>query len=94
MKKNIIITTMLALVSMVGHGQVHYRLEGFIGDPTVTGKAYILDVNLHRGEIIDSININKGVIEPKEGNLADATICSLVFGDLPKNMNPLSGNNL
>jgi len=75
-------------------GKVHYRLEGSIGDPTVTGKAYILDMNLRRGEIIDSVNINKGVIEPKEGDLPDATICSLVFGDMPQNMNPLSGNNL
>ena len=36
MKKNIIITAMLALVAMAGQAQdqVHYRLEGFIGDST------------------------------------------------------------
>jgi hypothetical protein len=51
-------------------------------------------MNLRRGEIIDSVNINKGVIEPKEGDLPDAAICSLVFGKQPQNMNPLSGNSL
>ena len=36
-----IITALLALVTMTGQAQsrVHYRLEGFIGDSTVTGKA-------------------------------------------------------
>ena len=94
MKKKTIITALLVLVSMAGHSQVHYRLEGFVGDSNVTGKAYILDMSLLRGEIIDSVNITNGVIEPKEGDLPDAAICSLVFGNLPQNMNPLSGNNL
>ena len=32
MNKKSIITALLALVAMVGQGQVHYRLEGNIGD--------------------------------------------------------------
>ena len=37
MKKKTIITALLALVSMAGHSQVHYRLEGFVGDLPLDG---------------------------------------------------------
>ena len=36
-----IITALCALVAMAGQGQVHYRLEGDIGDSNITGKALI-----------------------------------------------------
>ena len=43
MNKKTIITALFALVTMTGHGQVHYRLEGNIGDSTITGKAVVRD---------------------------------------------------
>ena len=85
MNKKTIITALLALVTMTGQAQsrVHYRLEGFIGDSTITGKAYLMDMFVHSGEIVDTVNISKGFIEPVEGELTDTTICQLLVGDLP-----------
>jgi len=84
MNKKTIITALFALVAMAGHGQVHYRLEGNIGDSTITGKALVRDMYVHSGEIIDTVNITKGIIEPMEGELSDTTICMLVIGDMPE----------
>lgn len=85
MNKKMFITALLALVWMAGQvqGQVHYRLEGFISDSTITGKAYLMDMFVHSGEIVDTVNISKGFIEPVEGELTDTTICQLLVGDLP-----------
>lgn len=84
MNKKTIITALLALIAMAGHGQVHYRLEGNIGDSTITGKALVRDMYVHSGEIIDTVNITKGIIEPVEGELSDTTICALIIGDMPE----------
>ena len=78
MNKKIIITALLALVTLTALGQVHYRLEGNIGDSTITGKAVVQDMFFHSGEVIANINIVKGIIEPVEGELPDTTICSLI----------------
>lgn len=85
MNKKMFITALLALVWMAGQvqGQVHYRLEGFISDSTITGKAYLMDMFVHSGEIVDTVNTSKGFIEPVEGELTDTTICQLLVGDLP-----------
>ena len=84
MNKSTIITLLFALVAMVGQGQIHYRLEGTIGDSTITGKAVVQDMYVHSGEIIDTVNIIKGIIEPVEGELSDTTICALIIGDMPE----------
>ena len=84
MNKSTIITLLFALVAMVVQGQIHYRLEGNIGDSTITGKAVVQDMYVHSGEIIDTVNITKGIIEPMEGELSDTTICMLVIGDMPE----------
>ena len=84
MNKSTIITLLFALVAMVGQGQIHYRLEGTIGDSTITGKAVVRDMYVHSGEIIDTVNIIKGIIEPVEGELSDTTICALIIGNMPE----------
>ena len=84
MNKKTIITILLALAAMAGQGQIHYRLEGNIGDSTITGKAVVRDMYAHSGEIIDTVNIIKGIIEPVEGELSDTTICALIIGDMPE----------
>ena len=84
MNKKTIITILLALVAMAGQAQIHYRLEGTIGDSTITGKAVVQDMYVHSGEIIDTVNIIKGIIEPVEGELSDTTICALIIGDMPE----------
>ena len=83
MNKKTIITAMLALVTLTGQGQVHYRLEGNIGDSTITEKALVKDMYNNRG-IIDTVNIVKGIIEPVEGELPDTTICALFIGNMPE----------
>ena len=62
MNKSTIITLLFALVAMAGQAQIHYRLEGNIGDSTITGKALVRDMYVHSGEIIDTVNITKGII--------------------------------
>ena len=84
MYKKTIITILLAIVAMAGQAQVNYRLEGNIGDSTITGKAVVRDMYVHSGEIIDTVNIIKGIIEPVEGELSDTTICALIIGDMPE----------
>ena len=84
MNKQTIITALLALIAMAGHGQIHYRLEGTIGDSTITGKAVVQDMYVHSGEIIDTVNIIKGIREPVEGEVSDTTICALIIGDMPE----------
>ena len=84
MNKQPIITILLVLVTMAGQAQVHYRLEGNIGDSTITEKAVVRDMYVHSGEIIDTVNIIKGIIEPVEGELSDTTICALIIGDMPE----------
>lgn len=83
MNKKTIITALLALVALTGQGQVHYRLEGNIGDSTITEKALVKDMYNNRG-IIDTVNIVKGIIEPVEGELPDTTICALFIGNMPE----------
>ena len=83
MNKKTIITALLALVALTGQGQVHYRLEGNIGDSTITEKALVKDMYNNRG-IIDTVNIVKGIIEPVEGELPDTTICALIIGNMPE----------
>ena len=65
MNKQTIITALLALVAMAGQGQIHYRLEGTIGDSTVNAK--MLLVNKYNPGWPDSVEVKGGKIIPKEG---------------------------
>lgn len=75
MNKKLIITALLALVALVGQGQVHYRLEGNIGHPEFTGIMEVRDIL--RAQTIDTIEVRNGVIMPKEGNLSEMAMCNL-----------------
>ena len=44
MNKETIITLLLALVTVAGQGQVHYRIEGNIDMPKFTG---VMEINVH-----------------------------------------------
>ena len=65
MNKQTIITALLALVAMTGQAQIHYRLEGTIGDSTVNAK--MLLVNKYNPGWPDSVEVKGGKIIPKEG---------------------------
>ena len=63
MNKQTINTILLALVAVAGQGQVHYRLEGTIGDSTLTAK--MLLVNKYTVGWPDSVEVKGGKIVPK-----------------------------
>ena len=73
--KQTIITILLALCTVAGQGQVHYRIEGNIGHPEFTGRLALKD---YFGVVIDSVDIEKGEIKPIEGTVPDTAICSMI----------------
>ena len=78
MNKKTIITILLVLVTMAGQGQVHYRLEGSIGNSDISDRMEVRD-NFNN-VLIDSIHVVNGKIEPIEGTIPDYAICYL-WGD-------------
>ena len=72
---------MLVLVALMAQSQVHYRLEGNIGDSTFSGKATLRDLYVHSGTEVATVNITNGKINPVEGELPDTTICGIIFDD-------------
>lgn len=69
MNKKTIITVLLALVEMTGQAQVHYRLEGYIGNTEISDRMEVRD-NFNN-VLIDSIHVVNGKIEPIEGTIPD-----------------------
>lgn len=82
MNKKLLITALLALVALAGQGQVHYRLEGNIGHPEFTGVMEMRDV--FRQKVVGTIEVVKGVITPKEGDLPEMAMC--ILADTTKTM--------
>ena len=78
MNKKAIITILLALIAMAGQAQVHYRLEGNIGNSDISDRMEVRD-NFNN-VLIDSIHVVNGKIEPIEGTIPDYAICYL-WGD-------------
>ena len=70
-----IITIMLVLVAIAGQAQIHYRLEGNIGNTEFSGKMMVRD--WFTNKILDSVNVVNGKIEPIEGTIPDCTISIL-----------------
>ena len=73
MNKKSIITLLVALVSITGQGQVHFRIEGNIGMPDFTGVMEIKDVL--KQQSVDTIKVVNGIITPKEGTLPEMAMC-------------------
>jgi peroxiredoxin len=70
-----IITIVFVLAAIVGQAQVHYRIEGNLGNTEISGKMMVKD--WFSNEIFDSVNVINGRIEPIEGTIPDCTICIL-----------------
>ena len=72
MNKRIIITALLTVITIVGHSQIHYRLEGSIGDSTLHTRLllyqFMSPMNLVNAAI-DTIEVVGGKIIPTEGTL-------------------------
>ena len=77
MNRKAILTAMLVLFALAAQAQVHYRLEGNIGDSTFTGKATMKDLYVHSGTEVATVNVTNGKINPVEGELSDTTICAI-----------------
>ena len=95
MKKKTIITALLALVAMTGQSQVHYRLEGTLGDATLNTKMLLREhmTSMKMGnEIIDTVEVVAGKLIPKEGQLDEPgafNLCSTTMQDgVPEIVSP------
>ena len=80
-----IITALLALVTLAGQAQVHYRLEGNIGRLDVTDTLSVIE---NRGfeqngnilsKTIDTLYIVNGNIIPMEGTLPEPVTVTAIF---------------
>ncbi len=74
MNKHTIITSLLTLVALAGQAQVHYRLEGTVGDTTLNRKLLLwqsMSAMQMVNEVVDTIDIVGGKIVPTEGMLRE-----------------------
>ena len=74
MNKKTIITILLALVAMAGQAQIHYRLEGTIGDSTLNTRL-LLNQGMSAMKLvnaaIDTLEVVGGKLIPTEGTLEE-----------------------
>ena len=85
MNKKTIITILLVLVTMAGHGQVNYHIDGNTGHSDFTGTLYLCDYS----SILDSVQVVKGVITEHNGQLPQAKLCTLASRDWEISIKPL-----
>ena len=95
MNHKTIITALLALVVLTGQSQVHYRLEGTVGDSTLNTKMLLREhMNSMKmsNEVIDTIEVVAGKLIPKEGQLDEPgafNLCSTTMQDgVPEIVSP------
>ena len=74
MNKKTIITILLVLVAMTGQAQIHYRLEGTIGDSTLNTRL-LLNQGMSAMKLvnaaIDTLEVVGGKLIPTEGTLEE-----------------------
>ncbi len=74
MNKKTIITILLALVAVTGQAQIHYRLEGTIGDSTLNTRL-LLNQGISAMKLvnatIDTLEVVGGKLIPTEGTLEE-----------------------
>ena len=74
MNKSTIITLLFALVAMAGQAQIHYRLEGTIGDSTLNTRL-LLNQGMSAMKLvnaaIDTLEVVGGKLIPTEGTLEE-----------------------
>ena len=74
MNKKTIITILLAIVAMAGQAQIHYRLEGTIGDSTLNTRL-LLNQGMSAMKLvnaaIDTLEVVGGKLIPTEGTLEE-----------------------
>ena len=95
MYKKTIITALLTLIAMASEGQIHYRLEGTVGDSTMNTKLllnqWMSDMRMVNA-IIDTVEVVEGKLMPIEGTLDEAAAFNLRSitkkGTMPEIMSP------
>ena len=95
MYKKTIITALLTLLAMASEGQIHYRLEGTVGDSTMNTKLllnqWMSDMRMVNA-IIDTVEVVEGKLMPIEGTLDEAAAFNLRSitkkGTMPEIMSP------
>ena len=75
--KQTIITILFTLVAMAGHGQIHYSLEGTIGDSTLNTRL-LLNQGMSAMKLvnaaIDTLEVVGGKLIPTEGTLEEPVL--------------------
>ena len=75
MNQKTIITALLALVWVAGQAQIHYRLEGTIGDSTLNTRL-LLNQEMSSmkmvNAVIDTLEVVNGKLIPREGTLEES----------------------
>ena len=80
MKKKTIVTILFVLVAVAGKGQVHYRLEGMVGDSTMNTRLLLthwMSAMRMVNAAIDTVEVVKGKIIGKEGILDEPGVFNL-----------------
>ena len=76
MNKKIIITALLALVAMAGHGQeINWKLEGTAANANPEDTLSLIDIE-GQNEVA-ALQIKDGIIIPKSGTLSNPIVCGI-----------------
>lgn len=96
MKKKTLINILFALIAITGQAQIHYRLEGTIGDSTFNTRLLLnqgMSVMKMVNAAIDTVEVVCGKIIPIGGTLSEAGsfhLCSITEDDeMPAIISPI-----
>ena len=86
-----VITILLSLFFMTGMGQVHYRLEGTVGDSTLNTRLLLWQTmsDMHVvNQVVDTVDVIEGKLVPSEGTLGEPSSFNLMSiveeGEIPE----------
>ena len=86
-----VITILLSLFFMTGRGQVHYRLEGTVGDSTLNTRLLLWQTmsDMHVvNQVVDTVDVIEGKLVPSEGTLGEPSSFNLMSiveeGEIPE----------
>ena len=86
-----VITILLSLFFMTGRGQVHYRLEGTVGDSTLNTRLLLWQTmsDMHVvNQVVDTVDVIEGKLVPSEGTLGEPSSYNLMSiveeGEIPE----------
>ena len=77
--KHLLFTTILfTVVAMAAQGQIHYRIEGDLGDANLTQTFYLWNQNNFKSTVVDTIQVKNGKIIPHDA-VADSMFMGVMI---------------